>query len=49
MARTQWTLPVAPRNQPQALAKVSSDGKLAVANTSPGASNVIVDVFAWFD
>jgi hypothetical protein len=32
-----------------ALAKVSDDGKLAVANTSPGASNVIVDVFAWFD
>jgi hypothetical protein len=32
-----------------ALAKVSADGKLAVANTSPGASNVIVDVFAWFD
>jgi hypothetical protein len=32
-----------------ALAKVSDDGKLAIANTSPGGSNVIVDVFAWFD
>jgi hypothetical protein len=31
-----------------ALAKVTAGGELRVANTSPGASHVIVDVFAWF-
>jgi hypothetical protein len=32
-----------------ALAQVGADGNLRVANTSPGASHVIIDVFAWFD
>jgi hypothetical protein len=32
-----------------ALVKVSAGGQIQVANTSPGASNVIVDAFAWFD
>jgi hypothetical protein len=31
-----------------ALAKVTAGGELRIANTSPGASHVIVDVFAWF-
>ena len=31
------------------LARVGDDGRLFVGNTSPGASHVIVDVFAWFE
>jgi hypothetical protein len=30
------------------LARIGSDGKVRIANTSPGASNIIADVFAWF-
>jgi hypothetical protein len=30
------------------LARIGSDGKVRITNTSPGSSHVIADVFAWF-
>jgi hypothetical protein len=30
------------------LGRVGADGKIRIANTSPGTSHVIADVFAWF-
>jgi hypothetical protein len=31
-----------------ALARIGADGKVRIANNSPGSSHVIADVFAWF-